>query len=73
MERNPLVAKELERLNLKLADLEYRQFVERDDWRYCPYCGNKLEGKLPTVEGSVKICKYALCPKSRIYNPKQDV
>ena len=45
----------------KIAQLESQ--LEERDYRYCPYCSNKLSHKVDTDANTKLVCKYALCPR----------
>ena len=46
--------------NLRLES----QLEERENYKYCPYCGNKLEHQISTDANTDKVCKSVLCKTS---------
>lgn len=49
-------------------EIELAKGFEGKQYRFCPYCGNRLSHKIDTDSNSPKTCKYALCPKTKLYN-----
>ena len=43
---------------------EYTHLSHHSDFKYCPYCGELLRGKIETIVGSPMVCKNTMCKQS---------